>query len=57
MIIAALQLTEPKSRNLDEEERLRDLHRINYYLHSLAEDLLDLLPGEWEVKVSEAQYE
>lgn len=55
----SLYLSEPPSRILDErvdpeaveEQRLRELHRIDYLMRSLAEDLQDLLPEGYKVAV------
>ncbi len=54
-----IYLNEPPSRNLDErvnleaveEQRLRELHRIDYLVHSLVEDLQDLTPAGYSVEL------
>lgn len=55
-----LYLNEPSSRNLDERvdpeaarvARLSDLHKIDYLVQSLVEDLQDLLPAGYTVTTS-----
>jgi hypothetical protein len=60
-----LYVNEPPSRNLEErvspevveEARLRELHRIDYLMHSLLEDLTDLLPAGYSVSMSKEDSE
>lgn len=55
-----LYINEPSSRNLDEkvdpeaaeQARLRDLHRIDYLIHSAVEDLSDLLPPGYTIQTA-----
>lgn len=53
MISYTLYITEPPSRNLEEKAdpeaaeraRFEDMHKIDYLVKSMVEDLSDLLPG------------
>lgn len=55
-----LYITEPPSRNLEEKvdpelaemNRLRDLHRIDYLMQSMVEDLADLLPAGYSIQTA-----
>jgi len=60
MISYSLYLEEPPSRNLEEKvdpeaaelARLRELHRIDYLMNSMVEDLQDLLPAGWQITMA-----
>jgi len=59
----SIYLSEPPSRNLDErvnpeaveEQRLRELHRIDYLVNSLVDDLRDLTPAGYSVELVKEQ--
>lgn len=59
-IAYTLYITEPKSRNLDmrvspdetEWRRLEEFHTIDALVHSLREDLADLLPAGYTIELT-----
>lgn len=62
MISYSLYITEPPSRNLEEKvdpeateaARVEDMHKIDYLMRSMVEDLSDLLPG-WTIELSKEE--